>query len=583
MLASFHARVIEVAIDCFEQFKTDKHVLNWQLVLNKANSTSITETDSSGDDFNIMTVDFILSQMAEMRDVVNYYYKYIANMIGEDLSTPSKDSNSKPICTVQEMSRWKELDALYVAIEYGYLAYSIKNALRETSLIEVESGSVYAPQAIEDLFFILLRVAERSISTGSEHSMMSICNIIIDYLNPNNNMISTNNNELSSIYLFITSRSIYKGCSKNNRINTIIPSRNNDVAKASSISTSRETSESETPLEPSSISLDNISTIFAASGLVNNFFTTLTNTIAPLPEGDKTATNGNNYDLSTPIAVLDTLLVNLIDDGEDSNTQCAITNDVSLLLEDVCVYLTTLSIPPISICKIRNAFTNSNNNFPGNKVFQLITSELNRCFVTYVQKVEEETKVFVDYYFTKRLISECDDSFMHPNVSYVITADIMERKTGENEFSRIIKAAFCSGGYAYDQIRQRVSLLAYGEILKHVAILLSNKVIDWILRTSFNEWGAILIQKEFMNFYNAFEEVCEDSNHNNNGRSIMMNYEKLNWVIKILVLNSPAEIQRYKIPSYDGYFHEVFVRDIMSRRVDVSKDAINHVKLNIVS
>ena len=62
----------------------------------------------------------------------------------------------------------------------------------------------------------------------------------------------------------------------------------------------------------------------------------------------------------------------------------------------------------------------------------------------------------------------------------------------------------------------------------------------------------------------------------------MMNYERLNWVIKILALNSPAEIQRYKIPSYNGYFHEEFVRNIMSRRVDVSKDAINHVKLNIV-
>ena len=144
---------------------------------------------------------------------------------------------------------------------------------------------------------------------------------------------------------------------------------------ASSISTSRDTAESETHSDTPNISLDNISTIFAASGLVNNFFTTLTNTIAPLPEGDDAAAShgGTGYDLSTPIAVLDTLLVNLIDDGEDSNTQCAITNDVSLLLEDVCVYLTTLSIPPISICKIRNAFVNSNNNCPGSKVFQLIT------------------------------------------------------------------------------------------------------------------------------------------------------------------------------------------------------------------
>jgi hypothetical protein len=578
-------------MDCFEQFKTDKHLLNWQLVLNKANSTSLTESDSSGDDFNIMTVDFLLSQMAEMRDVVNYYYKYITNMAGEELSLSNKEGNNKPICTMEELSRWKELDALYVAIEYGYLAYSIKDALRETALIEVESGSVYAPQAIEDLFFILLRVAERSISTGSEHSIMSICNIIVDYLNPDNNMIPANNNELSSIYLFITSRSIYKGCSKNSRINTIIPSRSSEATAGNapnsiSISTSRGTSDSETQPDTPSISLDNISTIFKASGLVNNFLTSLTNTIAPLPETDSAATTtsvgGSSYDLSTPIAVLDTLLVNLIDDREGSNAPCAITNDVSLLLEDVCVYLTTLSIPPISICKIRNAFVNSNNNFPGNKVFELITSELNRCFEVYVRKVEEETKVFVDYFFTRRLISECEASFMHSGVSYVITADVMERKTGENEFSRIIKVAFCSGGYAYDQIRQRVSLLAYGEILKHVAVLVSSKVINWILRTSFNEWGAILLQKEFMSFYTTFEEICEDSSQNNSGQTIMMNYEKLNWVIKMLVLNSPAEIQRYKIPSYNGYFHDVFVREIMSRRVDVSKDAINNVKLNIV-
>lgn len=53
-----------------------------------------------------------------------------------------------------EKNKWRELDAVYIALEFGYLSNAIKEALVEPGLLEVEKG-VFVPQAVEDVFFLL--------------------------------------------------------------------------------------------------------------------------------------------------------------------------------------------------------------------------------------------------------------------------------------------------------------------------------------------------------------------------------------------------------------------------------------------
>jgi hypothetical protein len=102
--------------------------------------------------------------------MVNQYYRFVEHTTytpPSGVSSGCSNLQNEPIEFVSrgELNRWRELDAVYISLEFGYVGYAVTNALLEKGLLEVEEGA-YVPQAIEDVFFLLQKVAERSLCTG---------------------------------------------------------------------------------------------------------------------------------------------------------------------------------------------------------------------------------------------------------------------------------------------------------------------------------------------------------------------------------------------------------------------------------
>jgi hypothetical protein len=62
-----------MAFECFNKFKEDKGIEGWQ--------TKLLSGGLDGN-INLSSLDFLLSQMSAMRDIVNQYYKFIAAKVG---------------------------------------------------------------------------------------------------------------------------------------------------------------------------------------------------------------------------------------------------------------------------------------------------------------------------------------------------------------------------------------------------------------------------------------------------------------------------------------------------------------------
>jgi hypothetical protein len=150
----------------------------------------------------------------------------------------------------------------------------------------------------------------------------------------------------------------------------------------------------------------------------------------------------------------------------------------------------------------------------------------------------------------------------------------MDRRSGDNELARVVRACIGVGGYAYDKIKAKVSIYIFSEICKRLKIIIIDVIKDKILSSSFSEWGALLLHEEVLCMITVFDEI--DDNDDNNNRSI---FDPLIWILKILTIDQPADLLRYKIPK--AYLDDSLTRQIMASRTDLSKDAISRVKINI--
>ena len=108
-----------------------------------------------GNSLSISTLDFLLSQMSAMREIVNQYYHFVLDAV-TSIDKHGHIDNDENMVSEVEMNRWRELDAGYVALEFGYMTHAVAEALCEAALLEVEEG-VFVPQAVEDIFFLLQR------------------------------------------------------------------------------------------------------------------------------------------------------------------------------------------------------------------------------------------------------------------------------------------------------------------------------------------------------------------------------------------------------------------------------------------
>ena len=268
-ISQLHERVIEMALECFLKFREDKQLDSWHVrIMEASNSDGV----SSGS-FSIIALDFLLSQMSAMREIVQQYYKFLerafqsisidaqngsANFIsitnvGSDTVSfqqaveSAVEGNMELVVSLQEKNKWRELDAVYIALEFGYLSNAIKEALSESGLLEVEKG-VFVPQAVEDVFFLLQRVVERALATGNEGSAFSVGNYIVELLDPV---------QESKVYRLLSLRQTYRGCFVSQQIQTS-QKESNSNSSGGNVGTNRSLSPSKPELNSRRNSINNL-------------------------------------------------------------------------------------------------------------------------------------------------------------------------------------------------------------------------------------------------------------------------------------------------------------------------------------
>ena len=148
-------------------------------------------------------------------------------------------------------------------------------------------------------------------------------------------------------------------------------------------------------------------------------------------------------------------------------------------------------------------------------------------------------------------------------------------------------------------------------MLLQLASLLNSAILDYIVKTTFSEWGALLLHREVLAVVRTFDEACDESyfktsagavrnkSTNVNGVPILSSakdaFSPLIWALKILTLDQPGDIRKYVVPisvtatisdgqndgSDAGLLTELKIRKIMGRRTDFPKDAVLNVKIVI--
>jgi hypothetical protein len=221
ILSPLYTRIVEASVECFKTFKRDKELDQWSVRL-------LDETAEC----NVGSLDFLVSQVAAMKSMVHQHYAYhystfhdydpLAELLnGAPTSAPASTDGSSSagssgsailenmlIVTQDELLQWRELDALYVTMEFGFLQRATQQALRELQLIETEAG-VYIPQCVEDVFFVLRKVCERALGTGSESNLFSVGNRVLElvrYTAPDEY------DRHSMLYRVVTSKAFYRKC-----------------------------------------------------------------------------------------------------------------------------------------------------------------------------------------------------------------------------------------------------------------------------------------------------------------------------------------------------------------------------------
>ena len=153
ILSPLYTRIIEASTECVQTFKRDKELESWTVrLLDEAVEC------------NVGGLDALVEQVAAMKGMLHQHYTFLYSSFhaydvietkptSANIGTTSSSAYLEPmlIVTQEELLQWRELDALYVTIEFGFIQHATKQALQELHLLEIES-LVYIPQCVEDVF-----------------------------------------------------------------------------------------------------------------------------------------------------------------------------------------------------------------------------------------------------------------------------------------------------------------------------------------------------------------------------------------------------------------------------------------------
>jgi len=212
ILFPLYTRIVEASVECFNTFKRDKELDQWGAKLLDDNVVC-----------NVASIDFLVSQVAGMKELLHQHYSFLYHQFSSyDTDSPSTEVNppdtvgSMLIVTTEELLHWRELDAVYVTMEFGFIHRATQEALKETTLLEVEEH-VYIPQCIEDIFFILSKVSYRALSTGSDSAVMGVANRVLETIRET---IPGDFDKHSFLYRLVTNKHLFNRCVERNSISS---------------------------------------------------------------------------------------------------------------------------------------------------------------------------------------------------------------------------------------------------------------------------------------------------------------------------------------------------------------------------
>lgn len=241
-----HGRIREMVLEIFFAFKEDKNLDKLQSrilshqdqMLKSKNDMNTATLNAPSSSYKIpvsfSTLDQILVQLTTIRETVNQYYSFLrAHLlapvsdiaefldvdIGSDGGSVAISTETQVYTILNELNiDWRESDAYYISLEYGYITEALVDALSCSSLLETENMTLI-PQSIEDAFFLFRRISERSIIGFNEQTIFAIANKIIELLDPSQD---------SNIYLIASEKKYFFNCTTRQSI--IVP----DSLKATS-------------------------------------------------------------------------------------------------------------------------------------------------------------------------------------------------------------------------------------------------------------------------------------------------------------------------------------------------------------
>jgi hypothetical protein len=175
VVVPFHLRVMEVAFECFEQFKSDKNITSWLRRVSEPDAGPGPGAGAgAGAGLNLVALDQVSAQLAGMRELTTQYQAFLLDACGL-ADVP-----------LREFEAWKELDVVYCALDYAYTGAALAEAVRDARralLLRIEDGrSVFVLQGVEDAFFVLRRGVGRAISTGSDTILFGAMDRVVELL-----------------------------------------------------------------------------------------------------------------------------------------------------------------------------------------------------------------------------------------------------------------------------------------------------------------------------------------------------------------------------------------------------------------
>jgi hypothetical protein len=209
ILSPLYSRIVEAAVETFRTFKKDKELDQWSVRLL-----------DEGAECNVASLDGLVAQVATFRTMLHQHYAFHYSCfqpMNNNGSAAANVSTGEPagvmvesmlIVAQSELQQWRELDAMYVSLEFGFLQHATQQALKETTLIPIETD-VLIPQCVEDVFFIFSKVCDRAVSTGSENNVFSVVNRFVEFIR------YTPPGEFdrhSVLYRMVCSKALYRKC-----------------------------------------------------------------------------------------------------------------------------------------------------------------------------------------------------------------------------------------------------------------------------------------------------------------------------------------------------------------------------------